>query len=87
MVFDHHHSAVTEKLTELQHRFIQEIVSTVHVHLDRHFCMEVIVLRGVHEKINAIAHALLGVKGVKHGKLVVTTTGQTEYADDGHRHS
>jgi CopG family nickel-responsive transcriptional regulator len=49
--------------------------------------MEVIVLRGAHERINAIAHALLGVKGVKHGKLVVTTTGPTEHADDGHRYS
>lgn len=87
MVFDHHHSAVTEKLIELQHRFIKEIVSTVHVHLDRHLCMEVIVLRGAHERISAIAHALLGVKGVKHGKLVVTTTGAPEHADDHHHHS
>ena len=93
MVFDHHESDLSDKLNEIQHQYIHEIVSTVHVHLDARFCLEVIVLRGANAKIRAIAHALLGTKGVKQGKLVTTTTGDGERAangqahDQGHSHS
>ncbi|MDD1650851.1 MAG: nickel-responsive transcriptional regulator NikR [Methylococcaceae bacterium] len=75
MVFDHHESDLSEKLTAIQHQHIQEIVSTVHVHLDSNYCLEVIVLRGTSSKIGAIANTLLGPKGVKHGKLVTSVTG------------
>lgn len=75
LVFDHHDSGLLEKLTAIQHHYIQEIVSTVHVHLDSNHCLEVIVLRGANSKIGAIANTLLGTKGVQHGKLVTTVSG------------
>ena len=80
MVFDHHGSDLSDKLNTIQHQYIHEIVSTVHVHLDSRHCLEVIVLRGASAKIRAIANTLLGTKGVKHGKLVTTTTGDGESA-------
>ena len=46
----------------------------MHVHVDEHNCLEVIVLRGFVEDVQAIADRILGTKGVKHGKLVLTTT-------------
>ena len=55
----------------------------MHVHLDARYCLEVIVLRGANARIRAIAHTLLGTKGVKHGKLVTTTTGDGETAGAG----
>ena len=75
MVFDHHESDLSDKLNAIQHEFVNEIVSTVHVHLDHEYCLEVIILRGASAKVHAIANALIGTKGVKHGKLVTTTTG------------
>lgn len=80
MVFDHHGSDLSDKLNTIQHQYIHEIVSTVHVHLDSRHCLEVIVLRGASAKIRAIANTLLGTKGVKHGKLVTTTTGDGKSA-------
>jgi CopG family nickel-responsive transcriptional regulator len=80
MVFDHHESDLSDKLNTIQHQYIHEIVSTVHVHLDSRHCLEVIVLRGASAKIRAIANTLLGTKGVKHGKLVTTTTGDGKSA-------
>ena len=76
MVFDHHESELSDRLNAIQHQYIREIVSTVHVHLDHRNCLEVIVLRGGSARIRAIADTLLGTKGVKHGKLVTTTTGE-----------
>ena len=75
MVFDHHASDLSDKLDALQHAHYREIVSSMHVHLDSHNCLEVVVVRGTSGNVRAIADALLGTKGVKHGKLVTTTTG------------
>lgn len=76
MVFDHHASDLAEKLDALQHAHHDKIVSSMHVHLDAHNCLEVIVVRGAAGVVSGIADALLGTKGVKHGKLVMSTTGQ-----------
>ncbi len=75
MVFDHHASDLSDKLDALQHAHHERIVSAMHVHLDAHNCLEVIVVRGTSAQVRAIADGLLGTKGVKHGKLVSTTTG------------
>lgn len=76
MVFDHHASDLSDKLDSLQHAHFRNIVSSMHVHLDAHNCLEVIVVRGTSVQVRAIAEELLGTKGVKHGKLVPTTTGR-----------
>ena len=86
MVFDHHESELSDRLNAIQHQYIHEIVSTVHVHLDHRNCLEVIVLRGGSARIRAIADTLLGTKGVKHGKLVTTTTGEVGDRGGGQRH-
>jgi len=76
MVFDHHANDLTEKLDAVQHAHFDKVVSSMHVHLDAHNCLEVIVVRGASTDVRAIAETLLGTKGVKHGKLVTTTTGR-----------
>jgi CopG family nickel-responsive transcriptional regulator len=76
MVFDHHANDLAEKLDAVQHEHYDKVVSSMHVHLDAHNCLEVIVVRGAGGDIRAIADTLLGTKGVKHGKLVTTTTGR-----------
>lgn len=75
MVFDHHANDLSDKLDAIQHRFFREIVSATHVHLDAHNCLEVIIIRGTSSTVRTIADMLLGTKGVKHGRLVTTTTG------------
>lgn len=76
LVFDHHTRDLSDKLTEHQHSHHEEIVSTLHVHLDHHHCLEVVVIKGTASCVKRIADELIGTKGVKHGKLVATTTGQ-----------
>lgn len=74
MVYNHHVRDLADKLTEHQHHHHHQIVSALHVHLDAHNCLEVIVLKGSSAEINRIANELLGVKGVKHGKLFLTSS-------------
>jgi CopG family transcriptional regulator, nickel-responsive regulator len=76
MVFDHGHSDLSDKLDALQHAHHDKITSAMHVHLDAHSCLEVLVVRGRADDVRRIADTLLGTKGVKHGGLVTTTTGK-----------
>jgi CopG family nickel-responsive transcriptional regulator len=76
LVYDHHKPHVQATLTDIQHDHHQVIISTVHVHLDHHNCLEVLVVRGQGAIIKKIADELIAAKGVKHGKLTVTTTGK-----------
>lgn len=75
MVYNHHKPDLQEKLTEIQHRSHNVVHSSLHIHLDHHNCMEIIVLKGSSEQIIHIGENLISTKGVKHGKLVLTTTG------------
>ncbi len=77
IVFDHHASDLQEKLHAIQHDYFDNIVSTLHVHIDAHMCLEVVVLRGETGLVQDIANLILGTKGVTNGRLVITTTGQT----------
>ena len=76
LVYDHHKPHLQELLTSIQHDHHHAIISTLHVHLDHHNCLEVLVLRGKAAQVKKMADALIGTRGVKHGKLTITTTGR-----------
>jgi CopG family nickel-responsive transcriptional regulator len=76
LVYDHHKQHVQETLTDIQHDHHDLIISTLHVHLDHHNCLEVLIVRGKAARIKQIADELIAAKGVKHGKLTVTSTGK-----------
>jgi len=76
LVYDHHKQHVQAALTDIQHDHYAVIVSALHVHLDHHNCLEVLVVRGQAGVVKRIADELIAARGVKHGKLTVTTTGK-----------
>lgn len=75
LVYDHHVRRLSEKLTDIQHEHHHNILSTLHVHLDHDNCLEVIVLKGKSAAVQRLADALIATKGVKHGRLTITTHG------------
>lgn len=74
LVYDHHATMVPQKLIELQHSHLLHAISSLHVHLDAHDCLEVIVLRGQVGQINKMADTLLSMKGVKLGRINLLAT-------------
>src|SRR5262245_54241525 len=76
LVYDHHKQHVQATLTDIQHDHEDVIISTLHVHLDHHNCLEVLAVRGRAATVKKIADELIAAKGVKHGKLTVTTSGK-----------
>jgi CopG family nickel-responsive transcriptional regulator len=76
LVYDHHKQHVQAALTDIQHDHHDVIISTLHVHLDHDNCLEVLAVRGKAGTIKKIADELIAAKGVKHGKLTVTSSGK-----------
>lgn len=76
LIYDHHIRDLSTKLTHDQHQHHHQIISTMHVHLDHDNCLEVLAVRGKANEVRKIADHLVGMKGVKHGKLVTTSTGE-----------
>ncbi len=76
IVYDHHQRKLVDKLLDLQHDSSCDIVATMHVHVDHHNCMEMMVLRGTAATVREVADKIIATKGVKHGKLHTTTRGE-----------
>ena len=76
LVYSHDVRELADTLTDIQHGFHDSVISTMHIHLDGHNCLEVLVVRGRGRDIRKIADRLIGTKGVKHGKLTLATTGR-----------
>ena len=76
LIYDHHQRELSDRLTEHQHQHHNLVISTMHVHLDHDHCLEVLVVKGTSHKIQTFAGQLIGLKGVKHGKLVMTSSGR-----------
>lgn len=89
LIYDHHAHGVTEKLTELQHEHHALVVSTSHAHLDCDSCLEVLIVRGRSAQVETFAGRLIGLKGVQHGRLVMTVPAHAleRRRENGRRHS
>ncbi len=74
IIYNHDEGNITNKLLHLQHHHHEEILSTTHVHVDEHTCLEVIIVRGKAEKIRKLADKIKAMKGVKYGELVIAKT-------------
>ena len=89
LIYDPHASGITEKLTEVQHANHELVVSTSHAHLDHDSCLEVLIVHGKSAKVEQFADRLIGLKGVQHGRLVMTVPAHAiEHShENGHKHS
>ncbi len=86
LVYDHHVPNLSQKLTEAQHGAGAMVLAATHVHLDHHYCLEVIIMKGRSKKIQEIADRMLALRGVELGKLVLTNSGKELKGSD-HSHS
>ncbi len=75
LVYDHHKRNLSERSVNAQHEYHKLILSVQHVHLDHDYCLETIVVKGKAKELTRLADRLIGMKGIKHGELLMTETG------------
>lgn len=87
LIYDHHSRLLPDKLMELQHEYHEVIISTVHSHLDHDMCLEVVVVKGKLKQVEELGTRLIGLKGVQHGKLVMSSPdAYVRHANKSHTH-
>ncbi|MCD6447994.1 MAG: nickel-responsive transcriptional regulator NikR [Thermoplasmata archaeon] len=72
IVYNHDEGDVTNKLLHIQHHHNEEILSTTHIHIDEHMCLEVLIVKGKADRVRKLADNIKALKGVKHGGLIIT---------------
>ncbi|MBA7522085.1 putative nickel-responsive regulator [subsurface metagenome] len=72
LVYDHHKNDITKIANEIQHHYHNLILSSQHIHLDHDLCLETIAVKGLANELTNLSDKLIALKGVKHGKLVMT---------------
>lgn len=76
LVYDHHRHHIQQFFNSVQQNHGDYVIATLHCHLDHHNCLEVLAVRGPAGVIRQLADQLIGARGVKHGKLAITSTGR-----------
>jgi len=87
LVYDHDHGDLSNRLVDLQHRYHDRIISTLHVHIDEHSCLEVLIVRGRNDEVHQISDSLIGTRGVQQGKLIISTAESATHHHPGHPHT
>ena len=75
-IYDHHRREVGDRLTHIQHDYTDLIISSMHIHLDHFYCLEVVLLRGESRRVKELSDKLLAQKGVMHGNLSLNMVGK-----------
>ena len=76
LVYDHHKMSLASRLMDVQHESYARIIGSFHVHVDKHNCLEVIVMQGKGKDLRGLAEKMISLKGVKYGRLNMGTTGK-----------
>ncbi len=74
-VYDHHKRELLDEIVNIQHDYSQHVLAAQHIHLDHHNCLEAAVVKGTPATLFELTNKLTALKGIKHCKLVMTTTG------------
>ena len=76
LVYNHHKRELVGKLMDVQHHYHDIIISTQHIHLDGHNCLEIVAVKGTSKEVEELFWKLKSAQGVKHGGFTLTTTGK-----------
>ena len=76
LIYDHHRKELLSKITDIQHHFQTAIICTQHIHVDHDNCLEILAVRGSPVEVKRLADTLTSIKGVKHGTLSMSSTGE-----------
>ncbi|MEX2702682.1 MAG: nickel-responsive transcriptional regulator NikR [Candidatus Baldrarchaeota archaeon] len=73
IVYRHDIRKLEEEITDIQHEYTQTITSTIHIHLTRERCFEIIALKGKVKHMRELLNSLEGKRGVEHAKLLIVS--------------
>lgn len=76
LIYDHHETKLSQKLVDLQHNHLLQVIASTHVHLNHHDCLEVIILKDKVREIEKLGNSISSLKGVKLSRINIMATGE-----------
>ncbi len=76
LIYNHHRRELLSRVTDVQHDYQKDIISTQHIHLDHDNCLEIIAIRCSPRTAQKLTDALKSLKGVKHATISMSSTGR-----------
>jgi CopG family nickel-responsive transcriptional regulator len=87
LVYDHHVRDLGKKLTEVQHELGDGVRAALHIHLTHDLCLEVIIMQGQSDRLQAVTERILAMRGVKQGGVeMIASPGAAHGHAHGHAH-
>jgi len=74
LIYNHHETKLPQKLVDLQHSHLLQVIVSTHVHLGHHNCLEIIILKGKVKEIEKLGNNIASLKGVKLSRTNIMTT-------------
>lgn len=74
LVYDYTKKGLQARLAAIQHKYYLLVVSSMHVHLEHHNYLEVLLVQGKASELQKLTNELVTCRGVKNGRLNLTTT-------------
>lgn len=84
IIYDHHNSDLSKKLTSMQHEVHEIVMTNLHVHLDLHHCLEVMILKGKNAVVQELADKLASARGILQAHLAITSIDTLAASCHGH---
>ena len=72
LLYDHNKGDISKKSDDIQHDYFDLILSSQHFHLSHENCLEIIAVKGIANRLTELSDKLIGIKGIIHGKLVMS---------------
>ena len=72
MVYDHSVPGLQQKLNQLKHQYVAEIISSTQIQLMNHHTLEVNLMQGPAQELKRISDEMQSNRGVKNGNLYLT---------------
>ncbi len=70
LIYDHTVKGVSDAIIDIQHEFLDVITTTMHIHLSKDYCLEMILVKGDMKRVKALVDKAMAIKGVMNVKLI-----------------
>ena len=72
IMYDQSKKDITLRITEIQQQYQNVILSSSQYYLNESFCLHIVTVTGVAHRLTELSDRLITIKGIKHGKLVMS---------------
>ncbi|MDR1202654.1 MAG: nickel-responsive transcriptional regulator NikR [Tannerellaceae bacterium] len=72
IIYEQDRKEIASKITDIQYHYTDVILASSQYYLDKTLCMHIVAVKGEAHRLTELSDQLTTIKGIKHGKLVMS---------------